>query len=257
MSAFLSTTGQLDIESKWIFRMLTISQMSYCPWYKQEFVAILCTTGIFLLPPVFHFGEKVIEDHFQRLYLKSEKPVLYATLEGGHFKHGDEKGNYGRVSTTLLHRGQFALGEWRYMIEAGKILGSVPYLLLKFIQGKESGAYNRFEFAMMKQPGIYCRHLWNSFYRVNHEWDNFQQYSADKTFESERNSFIQNGLRHAERFACHTHEHTITFSRIYATILRSKYRICNLFGVLSIQCISGDCLIWTKPIYKKAELNWM
>ena len=90
-----------------------------------------------------------MEEHFQRLYLKSNKPVLYATLEGGHFKFGDEKGNYGKLSSTFLHRGQFVLGEWRYMAEAGKILGSVPYPLLKFIQGKEGGEYNRFEFAMM------------------------------------------------------------------------------------------------------------
>ena len=149
ISAFLYNDWTPDIESKWIFRNVTYFANELLPLRQNENVFSSLHDRNFSLTTRFSFGEKIVEEHFQRLYLKSNKPVLYATLEGGHFKFGDEKGNYGKLSSTFLHRGQFVLGEWRYMAEAGKILGSVPYPLLKFIQGKEGGEYNRFEFAMM------------------------------------------------------------------------------------------------------------
>ena len=137
----------------------------------------------------------------------------------------------------MLHRGQFALGEWRYMIEAGKILGSVPYPLLKFIQGKESGAYNRFEFAMM----------------------NNREYIAD-TYGTLFTELITNGIIFNNILLIkHLNLREIaSFKMAYGTLSDShatrmnipspsagftqpyseaSIGFCNLFGVLSIQYI--------------------
>ncbi len=148
-SAFLFNDWSPDIESKWIFRNVTYLPNELLPFSQSGTEIADLKDRNFSVTTRFSFGERVIDEHFQRLYIKSPKPVLYATLEGGQFQFADNKGGYGKLSGSLLQRGQFVLGEWRYMVEAGKIIGDVPYPLLKFIQGKSGGAYNRFEFSMM------------------------------------------------------------------------------------------------------------
>ncbi len=236
-SAFIFNDWTPDIESKWIFREVNYLPNDLLPMTLNEkgFESLRDRNVSFTTR--FSFGEKVIEEHFQRLYLKSDKPVLYATVEGGHFNFGDKNGNYGRISSTFLHRGQFALGEWRYMIDAGKIVGSVPYPLLKFIQGKESGAYNRFEFALM----------------------NSREYIAD-TYGTLFTELITNGIlfnnipliKHLNLREIASFKMAYgTLSDTHASVMdipapsakftqpysEASVGFCNLFGVLSIQSI--------------------
>ncbi|HHT21908.1 MAG TPA: hypothetical protein GXZ87_01160 [Bacteroidales bacterium] len=138
-----------DIESKWIFRNTTYLPNELLPFVRNGEEITSLQDRNFSLTTRFSFGERVIDEHFQRLYIKSSKPIIYATVEGGEFKFADEKGKYGKLSGTFMQRGQFLLGEWRYMVEAGKIFGDVPYPMLKFLQGKDATAYNRYEFSMM------------------------------------------------------------------------------------------------------------
>lgn len=148
-SAFLFNDWSPDVESKWIFRNVTYLPNELLPFTQNGTEIANLQDRNFSVTTRFSFNERVVEEHFQRLYVKNPRPVIYTTLEGGQYNFGGEKGNYGRLSATMLQRRQFVLGEWRYMIEAGKIFGDVPYPLLKFLQGKNGGAYNRFEFSMM------------------------------------------------------------------------------------------------------------
>lgn len=237
MSAFLFNDWTSDVESKWILRDVTYFPNELLPLTYNGTAFSSLRDRNFSFTTRFSFGEKIIEEHFQRLYLKSGKPVIYATLEGGQYKYGDEKGNYGRLSSTLLHQGQFAVGEWRYMLEAGKILGSVPYPLLKFIQGKEGGAYNRFEFALM----------------------NNREYIAD-TYSTLFSELILNGvLFNNIPFIKHLNLREIaSFKMAYGTLsdahatkmdipspstkftqpyTEASIGFCNLLGVMSVQSI--------------------
>lgn len=149
-TAFLYNDWTPDIESKWIFRNTTYLPNELLQFIKEGDMAISSLQDRnFSLTTRFSFGERVIDEHFQRLYIKSSKPIIYATIEGGEYKFADEKGKYGKLTGTFMQRGQFLLGEWRYMVEGGKIFGDVPYPLLKFLQGKDGTAYNRYEFSMM------------------------------------------------------------------------------------------------------------
>lgn len=148
-TAFLYNDWTPDIESKWIFRNTTYLPNELLPFVRNGEEITSLQDRNFSLTTRFSFGERVIDEHFQRLYIKSSKPIIYATVEGGKFKFADEKGKYGKLSGTFMQRGQFLLGEWRYMVEAGKIFGDVPYPMLKFLQGKDATAYNRYEFSMM------------------------------------------------------------------------------------------------------------
>ncbi|NLO71391.1 MAG: carboxypeptidase-like regulatory domain-containing protein [Porphyromonadaceae bacterium] len=151
ITAFLQNDWTDDIESKWIFRDVTYFANELLPLEQNsttEFSSL--NDRNFSFTTRFSFGERVLDKHFQRLYLKSYKPVIYVTADGGQFHFGDKKGTYGRLNGTFLQNGQFTLGEWRLMLEGGKIFGNVPYPLLKFVQGREGGVYNRYEFSLMK-----------------------------------------------------------------------------------------------------------
>lgn len=97
----------------------------------------------------FSFNERFVEGHFQRFYQKNNNPVIYSTLEIGNYKFGTNNGNYMRLIASILQTGRFSVGEWRYLIEAGKIFGNVPYPILKNIKGKNGSAYGRFQFTLM------------------------------------------------------------------------------------------------------------
>ncbi|MFV0392549.1 MAG: DUF5686 family protein [Paludibacteraceae bacterium] len=148
-SAFIFNDWTPDIESKLIYRDVT-----YFPNELLSFthdgapLATLRDKNLSLTARV-SFGERSADEHFRRLYFKSDKPIIYATLEAGEYLLEDNKNYYGKVGGTLMQQGHFSFGEWRYMLEAGKIFGNVPYPMLKFIQGKNTGYYNRFEFSMM------------------------------------------------------------------------------------------------------------
>lgn len=97
----------------------------------------------------FSFNERYLDEHFQRIYLKNNHPVIYGTVEMGNYKFGTNKGNYMRFIASIQQTGRFPVGEWRYLIEAGKITGNVPYPILKNIRGKSGSAYGRYQFTLM------------------------------------------------------------------------------------------------------------
>lgn len=236
-TAFLFNDWTPDIESKWIYRNVTFLPNELLPLTHNGISFSSLQDHNFSFTTRFSFGERVLEEHFQRLYLNSSKPVIYVTVEGGRYNFGGEKSNYGKISSSMSHYGQFALGEWRYMIEAGKIFGDVPYPLLKFIQGMDGGAYNRFEFAMM----------------------NNREYIADTygTFFSE---LITNGilLNYVPLIKHLNLREIASFKMAYGTLRdthasimdipapssgftqpysEASIGICNLLGVLSVQSI--------------------
>ena len=119
----------------------------------------------------FSFNERYLDGHFQRIYLKNNHPVIYGTVEMGNYKFGTNKGNYMRFIASIQQTGRFPVGEWRYLIEAGKITGNVPYPILKNIRGKSGSAYGRYQFTLM----------------------NFNEYMAD-TYATLQSEVITNGI---------------------------------------------------------------
>ena len=106
----------------------------------------------------FSFGERKYNDHMQRIYISNAKPVIYGIMEFGNYRFGSQTGNYGKVSTNVRQFYKFDIGQLNYILDAGLILGNVPYQLLEVPPGSETGGYSTFQFNMM----------------------NFGEYAADK-----------------------------------------------------------------------------
>ncbi len=149
LTAFVYNDWNSNLESKWIYRDVKYLPNELLILQQNSESFDFLRDRNFSFTTRFSFDEPVIDKHFQRIYVKNPRPIIYTTIEGGHYNYGDNDGNYGRFTTSMLHRGQNIFGDWRYTIEAGKFFGDAPYPLLKFIQGKGGTAYNRYEFALM------------------------------------------------------------------------------------------------------------
>ena len=163
--------------------------------------------------------------------------MVYAALEGGRYAYGEVEDNYARISASLLHRGQFSFGEWRYMAEAGKIFGSVPYPLLKFIQGKEGGAYNRFEFSMMNNREYLADTYGTLFTEVITNGILFNSIPLIKHLNlREIASFkmAYGTLRDAQKNRIDIPGLSGSFTKPYSEV---SLGLCNLLGVFSVQSI--------------------
>ena len=97
----------------------------------------------------FSFGERVYDNHMQRIYVANNNPVIYGILETGKYQLGNTNGQYGRIIGSVRQFIQFDFGDLNYVADAGIIVGNVPYPLLGIPPGSESGGYGFYTFSLM------------------------------------------------------------------------------------------------------------
>lgn len=78
--------------------------------------------------------ERTYEDHLDRIYVQNELPVVYLITEAGVTDPLQQTQWYGKLMVKLRHKVLFQHGQWMYSVDAGWLLGEVPYNLL-FVQG--------------------------------------------------------------------------------------------------------------------------
>lgn len=236
-SAFAIKDLSPDIESYLVYRNQKTFDSETLPFiHNGERLPYLNQQSISLTGR-FSFGERAVDGHFQRFYQRSYSPVIYTTVEGGRFELNSQNSDYLRITTGIQQWGVFTLGEWRYLLNAGKIIGDVPYPLLKRLHGKGGGAYSRYQFAMM----------------------NYNEYIAD-TYADLNTELILNGVifnyiplvkqlnlreifSYKIAYGSLSNKHTewldipsgiSGFTKPYSEVSAG---ICNLFGVATIQSI--------------------
>jgi len=115
----------------------------------------------------FSFGQRKYNDHLQRLYVGNHLPVIYAIAEGGRYKITGKQGNYLKLSGTINQLLAFDLGTWNYLIEAGCVIGSVPYPLLEMPAGSETNGYSFYRFNAMKR----MEYAADKYINIHNEWN--------------------------------------------------------------------------------------
>lgn len=138
-----------DIESNLFFRSNTYGAGEMLPFASNTVSYDRMKQQSFTLHTRFSFGERVYDDHFQRIYSNNNKPVFYALLEGGRYEVAEKNGNYAKLSGQIRQLVNFNIGYWEYMVEGGAIFGELPYQLLKMPSGNITNGYSRFNFALM------------------------------------------------------------------------------------------------------------
>lgn len=147
----LSNDWNSDIESKLIYRDIIYMPGQILPFRLNGIDIESVKQKSITLFTRFSFGERVYDDHFQRIYIYNHKPVLYALIEGGRYQAGLKSGSYAKIAGMIRHEINFSLGVWEYKIEAGSIFGAIPYNLLRMPSGNVTNGYSRYNFVLMDQ----------------------------------------------------------------------------------------------------------
>ena len=94
--------------------------------------------------------EKFIRGEFEKVSLGTNKPIFNLNLTAGFKNFLGSEYNYYKVSASISHKIPLGLfGYFKYIADAGRIFGTLPYPLLKLHEGNETYAFDRYAFNMM------------------------------------------------------------------------------------------------------------
>ncbi len=119
------------------------------------------------------YKERFLLGEFERVSLGAEFPILDIRYGYGIPKHVGGDNEYHRLQLGVSHWfNAFNLGWSKYIIEAGRIWGTVPFPLLKLHEGNETYFFDEYSFNMMnyfefvsdKYLSVYYTHHFDGYF---------------------------------------------------------------------------------------------
>lgn len=164
--ASLTFDWSKDVESSVYLRKNIYSGNNMLPFLKDGIDLQTMTHYFISMNTRFSYHERTYEDHLDRIYIQNSYPVFYLTLEGGrtHLNAGEQF--YGKIIGKVKQQLLFDFGQWNYSIDAGWILGSVPYNLLSMPMGSETPLFKRYHYNLMN----YMEFAYDKYIAMHHEW---------------------------------------------------------------------------------------
>jgi hypothetical protein len=98
------------------------------------------------------FNERKIDTYFQRRHIYNHLPVIYVGAEFGSYRmqHMSSYRLYGNLQLMLRHNVDLGMGgELNYLLQAGMVLGKVPYPMLHLFTGNQSHTFDPYRFSLM------------------------------------------------------------------------------------------------------------
>jgi len=166
-SASYATDWTPDIESNYILRSNQLYADDAMPMTRGGVLAansLKQQSATFSTR--FSFDEKTYDVHMQRVYISNNLPVLYSIFELGKYQFGNNTGSYGKIMGTIKQFVRFDIGQLNYKVDAGIILGNVPYPLLETPSGNESGGYSFYQYNLMH----YLEYAADKYVNINSEF---------------------------------------------------------------------------------------
>lgn len=122
------------------------------------------------------FNEKFIMGEFDRVSLGTRYPIINVNFTAGIQGIFDSGYEYYKLNVSVEH--QFPInpfGEFKYIVDAGKIFGNAPYPFLQLHEGNQTYAYddyafnlmNYYEFVSKEYASLLLEHHFNGFF-LNH-----------------------------------------------------------------------------------------
>lgn len=96
------------------------------------------------------FKEEISNSHFRRMYIDSRYPVFNLNIDEGMYFYNNVNRNYTQLRFTAKHNILFGVGRLKYVVESGYTFGEVPFPLLEFQRGNETGSSGEYYFNLMK-----------------------------------------------------------------------------------------------------------
>ena len=98
------------------------------------------------------FNERKVDTYFHRRHIYNHLPVIYVGAELGsyHLDHIPSYHMYGNLQLMLRHNVDLGMaGELDYLLQAGLVLGKVPYPLLYHFAGNQTHVFDTYRFSLM------------------------------------------------------------------------------------------------------------
>ena len=98
------------------------------------------------------FNERKVDTYFHRRHIYNHLPVIYIGAEFGSYRLANIPSYrmYGNIQLMLRHNVDLGLGgELNYLLQAGVILGKVPYPLLYHFAGNQSHTFDPYRFSLL------------------------------------------------------------------------------------------------------------
>jgi hypothetical protein len=98
------------------------------------------------------FNERKVDSYFQRRYIYNKMPVVYVGAEiGSYYLEGMPSYRmYGNLQLMLRHNVDLGIGgELNYVLQAGIILGKVPYTFLHHFTANQTYTFDIYRFSLM------------------------------------------------------------------------------------------------------------
>ena len=124
----------------------------------------------------FAFNEKFVMGEFDRISLGTKYPIINVGFTTGLQGIFDGDYNYYKINLSIEHRFPISpFGDFRYIIDAGKIYGDAPYPFLQLHEGNQTYAFddyafnlmNYYEFVSNQYVSIMLEHHFNGLF-LNH-----------------------------------------------------------------------------------------
>lgn len=147
--ASLSHDWNKDVESFLFFRNNTYFAGNMLPFTKDANDVNNMLHKSISFTTRFSKDERKLSDHLERIYIQNKKPVLYLTAEGGQTTILSDTYHYLKINSKLKQTIPFDVGEWNYYVDAGWMIGKVPYNLLWIPQGSETLLFKRYHYNLL------------------------------------------------------------------------------------------------------------
>ncbi|GAB1416460.1 DUF5686 and carboxypeptidase-like regulatory domain-containing protein [Paludibacter sp.] len=147
--ASLSHDWNKDIESYLTYRNNVYFTDKMLPFTKSFVDINHMLHNSISLTTRFSKDERIYEEGFDRIYIPNSNPVLYFTIEGGKVRILANSYNYLKLNLKLRQSLSFDVGEYNYSIDAGWVIGKVPYNLLWLPQGSETLIFKKYSYNLI------------------------------------------------------------------------------------------------------------
>ncbi|HBS85851.1 MAG: hypothetical protein A2W91_09150 [Bacteroidetes bacterium GWF2_38_335] len=142
-------------------------------YYNDTTLRNTIITSDIVLNTRFAYNEAFYMGEFERVSLGSYYPVvnLYLTLGMQDILNSDF--SYKKIELSVEHfKNIYPIGYIKYLLEAGKVFGTLPYPLLKMHEGNETYAFDMYSFNMMnyyefvsdQYVSLYLSHYFEGFF---------------------------------------------------------------------------------------------
>lgn len=120
-----------------------------------------------LLDTRLSFGQDFDNGFFTRYYYGNSKPVIHLTTEVGYNEVQQQRNPYAHFQVSLKNKFNLGQGHLRMLVDAGHILGTVPFPMLHMPRGSQSLGYARYNYNLLRHASFASDLYTNAYLSLN------------------------------------------------------------------------------------------